>query len=308
MKWFAVSTLICTFSLTLLSLPANAQATRTWVSGAGNDGNPCSRSAPCLTFAGAISKTAAGGEINCIDAGGFGMVTITFALTISCQAGTAGVLATSSSNGIVVAAGASDSVFLQGLNIEGAGSGLNGISFTSGKFLHVTDTVIGGFTGSGINFVPGVTAALFAQNTTISGNSGDGIVVAPTGGTTAAAATLTNVQLVNNAHGLTVKDNANATVFNSAASSNRLSGFFADGTSVVAQIDLFHSVASYNGTNGLAAGGTAGIIRYADTAIFGNVTGVNPGSGTIASFTPATNPNVDNATNGTPNGSSVALQ
>ena len=67
----------------LFSAPAHAQATRTWVSGVGDDANPCSRTAPCKTFAGAISKTAAGGEINCLDPGGFGAVTITKAITIS---------------------------------------------------------------------------------------------------------------------------------------------------------------------------------------------------------------------------------
>src|SRR5476651_1582165 len=72
--------------------PAQAQATRTWVSGVGDDANPCSRTAPCKTYAGAISKTATNGEINCIDPGGFGSLTITKAITISCEIGTAGVL------------------------------------------------------------------------------------------------------------------------------------------------------------------------------------------------------------------------
>src|SRR5580693_2238323 len=76
----------------LFAAPASAQATRTWVSGVGDDANPCSRTAPCKTFAGAISKTSAGGEINCLDPGGFGALTITQAITISCEAGTAGVL------------------------------------------------------------------------------------------------------------------------------------------------------------------------------------------------------------------------
>src|SRR5438034_6795936 len=75
------------------SAPAYAQATRTWVSGVGDDANPCSRTAPCKTFAGAISKTAAAGEINCLDPGGFGAVTITKAITIACEGVTAGVLA-----------------------------------------------------------------------------------------------------------------------------------------------------------------------------------------------------------------------
>src|ERR1700722_2144733 len=110
----------------LASAPAHAQATRTWVSGVGDDANPCSRTAPCKTFAGAISKTAAGGEINCIDPGGFGALTITKAITVSCEAGTAGVLV-SGTNGINVSAGASDVVFLKGLEFDGVGSGLVGI-------------------------------------------------------------------------------------------------------------------------------------------------------------------------------------
>src|SRR3954465_12358566 len=114
-------------ALIALAIPSSAfgQATRTWVSGVGNDANPCSRTAPCKTFAGAISKTAAGGEINCLDPGGFGAVTITKAMTIACEGVTAGVLA-ANVNGIIVNAGASDQVTLRGLDINGAGTGLNG--------------------------------------------------------------------------------------------------------------------------------------------------------------------------------------
>jgi hypothetical protein len=66
----------------LYAAPAQAQATRTWVSGVGDDANPCSRTAPCKTFAGAISKTAPGGEIDALDPGGFGALTITKSITI----------------------------------------------------------------------------------------------------------------------------------------------------------------------------------------------------------------------------------
>src|SRR5215213_5695658 len=81
-------------ALIALALPASAsaQATRTWVSGVGDDANPCGRTAPCKTFAGAISKTAAGGEINCLDPGGFGGLTITKSLTIKCHYTEGGVL------------------------------------------------------------------------------------------------------------------------------------------------------------------------------------------------------------------------
>ena len=107
---------------------AQAQATRTWVSGVGDDANPCSRTAPCKTFPGAISKTAAGGEINCLDPGGFGAVTITKAITIACEGVTAGVLV-SGTNAIIVSAGPSDQVTLRGLDINGTGTGSTASAF-----------------------------------------------------------------------------------------------------------------------------------------------------------------------------------
>src|SRR5450755_4188403 len=100
---------------------AQAQASRTWVSGVGDDANPCSRTAPCKTFAGAISKTAAAGEINCIDTGGFGALTVTKSMTISCEAGTAGVLV-AGTNGIVFAGGPTDYLYIKGIDFEGVGS------------------------------------------------------------------------------------------------------------------------------------------------------------------------------------------
>src|ERR1043166_848374 len=100
----------------LYTAPAHAQATRTWVSGVGDDANPCSRTAPCKTFAGAISKTAPGGEINCLDPGGFGALTITKSISIICgESGEAGVLV-SGTPGITVVAGPSDRVVLRGLD------------------------------------------------------------------------------------------------------------------------------------------------------------------------------------------------
>src|SRR5437773_11232373 len=116
------------FCLTSL---AEAQASRTWVSGVGDDANPCSRTAPCRTFAGAISKTAAGGEINALDPGGFGAVTITKSIIIDGGNMLAGVLV-SGTNGIVVSAAPTDRVVLRGLDINGIGTGLNGIRFLGG--------------------------------------------------------------------------------------------------------------------------------------------------------------------------------
>src|SRR5205085_12078875 len=116
---------------------AHAQASRTWVSGTGDDANPCSRTAPCKTCAGAISKTAAGGEIDALDPAGFGAVTITKGITIDGGGGQVASVLVSGTNGIVVAAAANDVVILRNLRINGIGSGINGIRWLSGKGLSV---------------------------------------------------------------------------------------------------------------------------------------------------------------------------
>src|SRR5258707_14171235 len=90
----------CSFFVLAFTLMASAQASRTWVSGVGDDVNPCSRTAPCKTFAGAISKTAANGEIDCLDPGGFGAVTIVKSMTIDCGGVTGGILS-AGTNGVV---------------------------------------------------------------------------------------------------------------------------------------------------------------------------------------------------------------
>src|SRR4029453_8330595 len=116
------------FVVTLLLAPAaHAQATRTWESGVGSDANPCSRMAPCQTFAGAISKTFINGEINTLDPGGFGTVTITKSITINGDENFASILA-SGVNGIninIAAGNANDPkrrVHLRNLVINGTGA------------------------------------------------------------------------------------------------------------------------------------------------------------------------------------------
>src|SRR4030088_2635804 len=101
-----------------------AQATRTWVSGVGDDANPCSRTAPCKTFAGAISKTGVNGEINCLDPGGFGAVTITKSITFDCHEVFGSVLV-SGTNAIIINA-AAGKVVLRNLNLNGNTTGLKG--------------------------------------------------------------------------------------------------------------------------------------------------------------------------------------
>jgi hypothetical protein len=167
---------------------AQAQATRTWVSGVGNDANPCSRTAPCKTFAGAISKTAAGGEIDALDPGGFGAVTITKAITIDGGGGqVAGILA-ALTNGINVAAGAADIVTLRNIQLNGAGTGLIGINYTSGLGLIVEHCNISGFqsgTGTGINVATTAASANLTVHDTYITHNINGVRLAPTAGAVA---------------------------------------------------------------------------------------------------------------------------
>jgi hypothetical protein len=167
----------------LWSSAAQAQATRTWVSGVGDDANPCSRTAPCKTLAGAISKTAAGGEIDALDPAGYGAVTITKSITIDGGGGQVASVLVAGTNGIVVQAGPTDVVTLRNLRINGirgtASGGLNGIRFLSGAALHVENCHIFGFTQDGINAATSASAALFVNDTFLT-NNGNGIQIAPT--------------------------------------------------------------------------------------------------------------------------------
>lgn len=185
---FVVLVVACVMLLAQYGTAA-AQAARTWVSGVGDDANPCSRTAPCKTFAGAISKTAAAGEINCLDPGGFGAVTITKAITISCESGTAGVLV-SGTNGIVVNVSSADIVQLKGLDIDGFGpsaGSLAGVAMLGGGNLTVQDSIIYGFRGSssgrGVYVNGSNNARVYIENTQIKGNL-IGVFVQPKAGAT----------------------------------------------------------------------------------------------------------------------------
>jgi hypothetical protein len=172
-KLFILLGVLLTFSAT----PAMAQATRTWVSGVGDDANPCSRTAPCKTFAGAISKTAAGGEINVLDPGGFGGVTITKSITIRAEGVTAGVLV-SGTNAITINAATTDRVILEGLDIEGLGTGLVGVSILQARDVIVRNSAIRNFRGG----------------------NGTGIQINATTGTP--RLNVENVQFINNLYGI----------------------------------------------------------------------------------------------------------
>jgi hypothetical protein len=269
-----VGTVLCLY---LPATPAQAQATRTWVSGVGDDANPCSRTAPCKTFAGAISKTATAGIIDCIDAGGFGAVTIGKSITIDCSNVMAGVLV-SGSNAINIPA-ANILVNLRGLDIEGVGTSLVGISITAAATVHVENCKIYGFTAgpiaAGINFAPtGANGTLVVSNSHVHSN-GTGITINGAGGSS--NMTLRDVIVdLNTSNGVLVTSNA---------------------THAGATID--RSTLAFNGAIGLAVVGTGSVALIGNSTVTGNGTGVSAAPGaTLLSF--KNNQVAGNTTDGTP--------
>jgi hypothetical protein len=262
------------------------QASRTWVSGVGDDANPCSRTAPCKTFAGAISKTAAGGEIDALDPGGFGALTITKAITLDGGGGQVASVLVSGTNGIVVQAGANDVVILRNLRINGiAGSGaggLNGVRFLSGKDLNIESCYIFGFTQNGldISLNQATQATVHVYHSVFKNNAGVGIratnAVAPA---VKVAVDFTEVAIDN--IGIESAANSNVEINDSMISGGATSGIQTDGgaASIIA-IDRSEVIA-----NGSGAASTSGAIITADTTYAYNTgTALNKTTGNIFSF------------------------
>ena len=241
---FCLSALLC-----LIAAPVvYAQATRTWVSGVGDDANPCSRTAPCKTFAGAISKTAPGGEIDALDPGGFGAVTITKPITIDGGGGQVASVLVSGTNGIVIS-GTTGQVILRNLSFEGLGTGLSAILVNSAAHVQVEHCFIKGFSQNGISVI--VTSSSVTVHDTQIVNSATGVSVAA-----AAFVTLTNSAIsFSTAAGLEVKLGGIANVSNSVFSNN-------PGTALLP---------------------TLGVIRVSNTDVFNNGVGVGTGGGSVAS-------------------------
>jgi hypothetical protein len=262
------------FMICLLPIVAQAQATRTWVSGVGDDANPCSRTAPCKTFAGAISKTAAGGEIDALDPGGFGGLTITKAITIDGGSGQVASVLVSGTNGITVNAGPTDVVTLRNLGIngiEGTGSGgLNGIYYQSGAALHVENCNIFGFTEDGIHVGTSAAAALLVNETFLTNNA-NGIQIAPTAGNV--RSTLVQVRAQGNSgYGFLLNPGSSATgagtaINDSSALVNGTAGIGVNGGTLY----LGNSMIVRNNVGVVITGGS--VLSYKTNMIDGNLGG-----------------------------------
>jgi len=269
------------FSLMAFS-SAQAQS-RTWVSGVGDDLNPCSRTAPCKTFSGAISKTATNGEINCLDPGAFGTVTITKSIQIDCHEVFAGIL-NSAGNGVAIAfdsfAGTDTrkSVRLRNLNFSGFDTGTRGISITgavgvTGTEVFVEDCKIDGNFGSpgnGIRDARSGGGLLMVSNTTIRNMLGAGIGTAPANGAANLKVVLSNVRVSNCANGVAVSTNNKVTIYDSVFNQNSSAGIFAEDLDAGSQTEVAvdNCVVSDNGTGFNAS--TNSTIRVSNTTAMYN--------------------------------------
>jgi hypothetical protein len=280
--FFALNIMAAAVISLAISSVAQAQATRTWVSGVGDDANPCSRTAPCKTFAGAISKTAAGGEINALDPAGYGAVTITKAITIDGGTGSgwASILA-ASSNGVIVNAGANDKVILRHLSINGVNQtispGINGIRYLAGKQLNVEQCVIFGFNTNGIDFSVGTGRNLYVKDSDFTNITGTAIsITAPSSGFH--VANIDNVHLEANGNGVVIASNCFATVSNSSIFQSTTNGLSA---AAGATINVESVVIAHNGTGVNSIAGSA--FRLSNATIYNNGTGINAG-GSVRGF------------------------
>lgn len=297
--------------------PVQAQATRTWVSGVGDDANPCSRTAPCKTFAGAIGKTIAGGIINCIDPGGFGAVTVTKSITIDCAGTYAGVLA-SGTNGVNIPAAAGSIVTLRNLHIEGAPPtipGSIGISVTGGAIVHVENCKIFGFRGGsaiGIRYTApaGAAGELYVSDTVIADNgtsaTNGGIVITATG-TGSVKAVLSRILVQNNSSGIRV-DGTGSTGGISVAlrdsvsagnTANGVTGIMPAGGTARVNVQIDRGTLASNGAAAVQADGANSFVFVGGTLVTDNNTGFSSiNSGGLFSFN--NNSVRQNANNGTP--------
>ena len=245
--------LLLTFFFALSASFVNAQATRTWVSGVGDDVNPCSRTAPCKTFAGAISKTATNGEINCLDPAGFGSVTITKSITIDCTGTLGGVLAAGTNGVIVNVTAVGDvrrSVTLRGLNINGAGTGINGVRILAAARVFIERTVLDGFTQNGVSIENTTPVQVFISDSNIRNNTGSGV---STFTTSTAEIAVTKCMIGGNGTGVMARENSTFRISGNSIMHNKTGLFFLSGKI----ISFKDNVIDGNGTNGMPTSSVA---------------------------------------------------
>jgi hypothetical protein len=248
---------------------AHAQATRTWISGVGDDANPCSRTAPCKTFAGAISKTAAGGEIDCLDPGGFGAVTITKAITLDCgggEGGQVGSILSSGTNAVNVNAAATDRVILRNIDINGisqsTGPGLAGVNIIQAGSVSFENANVMNFSNACVNMAVTNHVNLFVFKSILQNCAGGVVVSSSSSGIN--RINISASQIVQGGVGVTAGANTDAMIYNSTVSNNGGGGVLANNATGQISIDL--STVSNNQAFGVHAT-SSGIVRLSNSSV-----------------------------------------
>ncbi len=264
---------------------AFGQATRTWVSGVGDDVNPCSRTAPCKTFAGAISKTAAGGEISALDPAGFGTLTITKSITVNGTGTLAGILSALAPAAITVNDGATATpntavVIIRDVSMNGAGTGTSGVRFLAGKTVTVDHCWIYSLTTHGVDVNKTAAGNMEVINSVIENVGQDGMHLTTTAGVVLAI--VDNTSIMNcGQDGIEAVANVRGELTRSVVVNSTANGVILSGGN--SQFNLDDTTVAHCNTNGLRAiAGSS--IRVSDSMIANNSTGLSPNGGTIDSF------------------------
>ncbi|MDP9106111.1 MAG: hypothetical protein M3N49_09270 [Candidatus Eremiobacteraeota bacterium] len=269
-----------------MTTAAQAQATRTWVSGLGDDANPCSRTAPCKTFPGAYSKTAVGGEIDVVDPGGFGTITIGHSITIDGGGGVmASILAASGIPAVIINGGSGDDIILRNLSLEGvkdySSPGTSGVVFNSGRQLSIEHCVIENFPSYGVTMATSAATKMTIWNTEINYAGIAGVSAGSTSGVNSVS--ISNSSVVNSANGVQAHANVSMQISYSTIANNIAGdGVIADG-GAFSSIQVENSTLTMNNVGAHAI--TGGTVRIGHNAISFNNTGIlSDGVGKVNSW------------------------
>jgi hypothetical protein len=258
----------------------------------GDDANPCSRTAPCKTFAGAISKTAPNGEIDALDPGGFGALTITKSITLDGGGGQVASILVTGTNGIVVSAQPTDVVIIRNLRFDGllgngsnsGNAGLNGIRFIGGRRLTLENVDIFGFNNNCVDIVPPANNQMnvVIRNSTLdncnpfsnTNGLGAGVNIATTSGS-GVTLSIERSMITNSRDGVflngTSGPGSNVNVYETNITGNAASGVTVQSTSSSANLFVKNSMLTNNATGGVSNGGSASLL-ISGTVVTGNTT------------------------------------
>ena len=277
---------------------AQAQATRTWVSGVGDDVNPCSRTAPCKTFAGAISKTATGGEISVLDPGGFGTLTITKSITVNGDGTLAGVLSAGAPQGFLVNITtnlSTDKVVIRSVSINGANTGTDGVRIIDGAEVILDNVTISGVTDAGVDVAQSQASNVFLRDVRIS-KAAIGIRTQSTSGNV--NGTFENVSIYGmGTHGIEAVNNTNIVLRNVSASRCNNSGVRTSAASCNVVVEN-----SSSSGNNFGYEAVAGNLRIANCGMYANNTNC-----TVSVLSAGNNRSAGNTTTNTPTAGGMTI-